>query len=560
MDKEMKLKGLASATARKRNIQEREKQKQKQIMREQREERQKRMIRYSELYSTDSGSDQSRSNSPENENDPTDTPSESPSECSVTTPAQSLSPNVEIRIHTDLPQLDMFTQQEIDTDTATKHTYFETQRSKSKTSKPTTFAASLTTISDFRYDRFSTFIEPIKQQDESTDSSSGSEAEDDEDAEDYSPIEVATPVAIRMPMSRPSMISVISTGSSEHGPQRFSVRNISAIMIDPPEPKPMASLAEQEIPTQPAPLLLPETRPHNGSGFLAAEAKPLEVITPSSASIVSMEPSSTQSLRSLPSSEQSMPEHNLKKKSSIPMLQKFKHARMNSIKNFMKPQSISGPPPAVPALPSAHQSRPSDSVNHILSAASHQPQLSITSNKTLPTSPRRSLTEPHLSRVLPQDPRPQTARMQEVRPQTARLPSQNSITSISARPPPPSIARSALQSTLQPQPQPQPQTVEDDRSINPKKSFQNLRRRSGSLGQALKFGSSKTKSPTPEAPLPPMPTINVPSRESLIIETSSYPTPPPKTPRGNRKSGMGLYSPFPQPVQRGEPVGLGLRI
>lgn len=546
----MKLKGLASATTRKRNIQEREKQ--KQMMREQREERQKRMVRYSEIYNTDSGSDQSRSNSPEHENDSTDTPSESPSECSIMTPDQSFSPDVEIKIHTDVTQLDALTQKGDDAETITKHNLLDRRRSKQKSSKPAPFAASLTTISDFRYDRFSTFIEPIKQQDESTDSSSGSEGEDEED---YSPIEVATPVAIRMPISRPSVISVVSTGSSEQGPQKFSIRNISTIMINPPKPKVIVTQKEQEPTVTPASEQTPDTIPHNDSGFLAAEAKPLEVTTPSSASVMSIEPSSTQSLRSLSTSDQSTNENVLKKKSSMPMLQKFRHARMNSIKNFIKPQSISGPPPAVPLLPSAHQSRPSESVNHILSAATHHPKPSI-SHKTRPSSPRRSLTEPNLLRVLPQDVRPQTARMQEVRPQTARLPSQNSIASISALPQPPTSTRSVpLQVS---QPQQQSQSVDDEPNMNRKKSFQNLRRRSGSLGQALKFGSSKTKSAAPEAPLPPVPTISIEARES--VENLSLPTPPPKTPRNVRRSGMGLYSPFPQPVQRGEPVGLGLRI
>lgn len=242
---------------------------------------------------------------------------------------------------------------------------------------------------------------------------------------------------------------------------------------------------------------------------------------------------------------------NLKKKSSMPMLSRFTHARMHSIKNFMKPQSISGPAPAVPMIPSAHQARPSESMaNLLLSASTHRSQPS--EDKTLPASPRRSLTEPNV---------PKTADEPQ-RPQTARAPSQGTIdtlcsqaqSDVSALPPPlPELPIHWTSKSVQEE--------MDNASMNKKKSFQNFRRRSGSIGQALKFSSSsKTKAPTLDEPLPPMPIVRPPMQEPVLpVQPIDLPTPPTRTSRQVRKSGMN-YSPFPQPVQRGDPVGLGLRM
>lgn len=518
----MKIKGLASATVRKQRMHER--QKQKELMREEREERKRRMIRYSEIYA--SSSESSRSNSPENDST-ADTPSESPSECSITTPSNSFSPNVEIRLQNINFAKDVLIKKEDDDETTSKRPVLDRRRSKSKPAAPTMLAASLTTVSDFRYDRFSTFIEPVKIH-EASESESASTDEDDSD-EDYSPIEVATPVAIRMPISRPSVISVISPAASESGPQKFSIKNINTIMINPPRPRLVTTKTE---PSQP--------KSHRDSEFLTSEANPLEVPTPSSASVVSIEPSSTQSLRSLPASEQSPVDGYLKKKSSMPMLGKFTHSRMNSIKNFIKTQSISGPPPAIPTIPSAHQNRPSEN----MSTSSPGYEFRPNAPKVRPASPRRSLTEPTLLKVIPQ----------HQRPQTARTVSQASAISVPTFPPTP-VSMPMATATAQMH----SLSEETEPLMDRKKSFANLRRRSGSLGQALKFvSSSKNKIPASEAPLPPVPTINVPAED--YIEPMDHAPLPSRASRTVRRSGMGLYSPFPQAPQKGAPIGLGLRM
>ncbi|KAK5941048.1 hypothetical protein PMZ80_006325 [Knufia obscura] len=521
MEEALKERKLGSASARRQRMQER--QKQKDLMYEQREERRRRQIRYSEIYNTDSSSNTSRSNTPEN-----DSAADTPSESSVQTPNDSFSSDFEIKLQTHKIGNSRFSRKEEEQDIVPKPTLLERRRSRMNTSKPAVVGASLNRPCDFRYDRFSTIIEPAETEHDTEDESSLSSADDEDD---YSPIEVATPVALRMPTSRPSVISVAGANTLPGAVQRFSVRNISTIMVNPPKPA-VSRLRQAES--------ISETRPpltHKASGFPASEAKPLDVVTPSSESVLSLEPSST---RSLSPERQEITDTTLKKKSSTPMLGKLTHSRMHSIKNFIKTQSISGPPPAMPQIPAAHQSRSSEGADTILSLAStHNRRGSKLSNpdKYLPPSPRRSLTEPNLLRVAPQEQRPQTARMS----------SQSSIATL------PYSSKA-----IPPAPKPQtPIEQPDEPTLEKKKSFPNLRRRSGSLGQALKFATSKNKPVAPEAPLPPVPTIRVPNRDS--IQPMSFSTPTPKTPRSVRKSGM-MYSPFPSASQKGEPVGLGLRI
>lgn len=538
MDKELKVRKLASASVRRQRSQEREKQRQQ--LYEEREERKRRMVRMSDIYDTDD-SDSSRPNSPEN-----DSSAETPSEHSLRTPENSFSPKVDIKgqsidstvtqdfLKEDEPIISKPVEEPI---TMSKPTLLERRRSK-RESKAPIFTSSLNRLCDFRYDRFSTIVDPVeltlKTEEEKLSSErsedEGSEADSDED---YSPIELATPVAIRLPISRPAVVSVV--GTTLPGPHKFHVSNINTIMINPPK--------------QPAPKpTIIETIPTPSSEVASEPVFPVqtrtEALTPSSASIVSVEPSST---KSLPGTSIASTDTNLKKKSSMPMLTRFTHARMHSIKNFMKPQSISGPPPAVPIIPSTHQARPSESMANILLSVSTHRSKPSDGNKTLPPSPRRSLTEPNIPKV--------TSELQ--RPQTARAPSQGTINTlcsqaqseVSALPPPlPELSASWASKSVQ---------EEMDSSMNRKKSFQSFRRRSGSIGQALKFGSSSKSKVVQDEPPPPMPTVRPPIPE--FVQPVNLPTPPMRTPRQVRKSGMN-YSPFPPPTQRGEPVGLGLRM
>lgn len=510
MEDQLKARKLASASVRKQRITER--QKQKEFLAEQREERRKRLLRYSELYNTDS--DTSRSNSPEN-----DSSVETPSEYSVRTPGVSASPDVEIKIQATDLELELDAKRRNTMDRTGMSTALERQGSKSKMNppKPVLLGASLNRPCDFRYDRFSTIIDSVEIEPNEEQTSSGSENDDDD--EDYSPLEVATPIAIRMPVARPSVISVV-----EQRPQRFSVKNINTIMITTPKNPPGKPMNKESM---------SEQKQNTSSGFSTPEPKPVEALTPSSASMVSVGPS-FENRRAM--SSQTSLDHGLKKKSSMPMFTKFTHARMNSIKNFMKPQSISGPLPAVPQIPSAHQSRPSEIASSIpFSAPSHKND-GTRSEKHFPSSPRRSFTEP---------PAQLKSILQDVRPQTARQPSQESTFVLQ-------------RGSMNIQPPPIPVEEQEPAAMTRKKSFSNLRRRSGSLGQALRFSSSRSKSPLPDAPLPPVPPIRVPTRDS--IASVDFPTPPPKTAKSSRKSGMSLYSPFPPSGQKSEHIGLGLRI
>lgn len=515
MDKELKAQKLGSATVRKQRMQER--QRQKELLYEQREDRKRRMIRYSEAYSTD-GSDSSRSNSPEN-----DSAADTPSECSIATPENPISPEIDIQQQSTGPRDKTLVEKDDDNKAKVDDLVLDRRHEKPKASM---FTASLNRPCDFRYDRFSTFMDPADAPKTDEESCSSSASEDEQSDDEYSPIEIATPVAIRMPISRPSVISVVTTPNSEQAPQKFSIKNINTIMINPPQPRPQRTDS----------ITTPQSS--KSSGFLAHEARSVEALTPSSASVISVTPSSSQSLMS---TEYSVADNSLKKKQSTPMLTRA-HARMNSIKNFIKPQSISGPPPAVPMIPTSHQPRPSESLSNILLS-------SVSPNKSKPLTidnqdrlmNRRSLTEPAMLKVMPKDSRPQTART-------------TSRTSIMTQEPPLPVDASISTPPAEPV---TPLEQVDSASISRKKSFSNLRRRSGSLGQALKFSSSKTKSSASEVPPPPVPAIKISPNESVPI---SLPTSAPKTPRTYRKSAMNLYSAFPPPIQRGDPVGLGLRM
>lgn len=528
MDVVPKERKLASATVRKQRKQERPVS--RDFVHEQREERRRRQVRYSEVYATDSGPDSMRSDTPEN-----DSAAETPSESSVRTPDNSFSPEVEFRKPTLRINSHRSARKEGEQNRTSTSTLIERRRSRMKPSKPVALGPSLNHVSDFRYDRFSTIVEPIDTQVEKEDESSSS----GEDEEDYSPIEVARPIAIRMPIHRPSVVSVTGNGVSGGGAPRFSVKNINTIMVNPPRPA-TSSLRQIESSAEANPFAS-----HNASSFVATEAKPHKVAAPYSESVISIEQSFERSSVRSPSPasvRQEAPRDSMKKKSSMDLFGKFRHTRMHSIKNFIKTQSLSGPPPAMPEIPTAHQTRPLERPDSSLSmVSSRESQIFGTTNtdRRRPGSPWRSVTEPGLPRgVLPH----------QARPGTAHVRGQHSISIL------------PYTSTV-PSPVSRPQTPMEQaggRSLNKKLSFANLRRRSGSLGQALRFSSSRGESPIPEAPLPPLPVISAPTRESM--QSSRYATPPPQTPRSVRRGGMGTYSPFPPATPRGEPVGLGLRI
>jgi hypothetical protein len=175
------------------------------------------------------------------------------------------------------------------------------------------------------------------------------------------------------------------------------------------------------------------------------------------------------------------------------------------------------------------------------------------------------------------------------RPHTSHRPSRPSTSSTASRQAsvtalpivPPNLVNSSGNSAEQnPEPQPGP--------MRRKKSFSALRKRSESIGQAIKFVATKTKSsaghtpklshqflsqqqhPVPLPPPPPQaPTLLIPNPEQDIV-LSSFPTPPlpspsPSVSTRSRKS-VASYSMFPPSPRIGNErksgvgLGLGLRV
>lgn len=119
---------------------------------------------------------------------------------------------------------------------------------------------------------------------------------------------------------------------------------------------------------------------------------------------------------------------------------------------------------------------------------------------------------------------------------------------------------------------------ETNKDMNRKKSFQSLRKRGESIGQAIKFAAMKAKpsSTQHDVPLPPPPrrvaepqaipkqtSVPMPNADSRTTSNSSF---APKSPAPSLKSRKRSpsYSPFPPSPMIGNdnkgPVGLGLRV
>ena len=116
-----------------------------------------------------------------------------------------------------------------------------------------------------------------------------------------------------------------------------------------------------------------------------------------------------------------------------------------------------------------------------------------------------------------------------------------------------------------------PQTREDSPSpefnMPYKKSFQTLRKRSESIGNAIRFVSGAKKG-TRDSKVPPTPTAVPPLPSGMdyrkSVDLSNFPSPPPPmpSPRGQlRKSVTSAhYSPFPDSYSGNKGiVGLGIR-
>lgn len=352
--------------------------------------------------------------------------------------------------------------------------------------------ASLATLSDFRYDRYSLIMEsPVSEV-------LSPELETDET---FSPIETATPISFQLPKSRPSLISIVSIS------ERRKRRTVSM-------QSPLSQTVSQVSERASKRLSTSSVR----SGFLASEARPFEVPDlPDNA----FELIANASQESLPLSTKETSRSRPERKSSTPRLSTaLSHARMSSIKSFIKTPTSATPTRSF-SRPSSHVSRPSTS------SLTPIDRFPVMKNSAASTS---STNLPLLH----------------------RLPTSTSISS----------SGSAIGTNMTALPS-LPTPPADEEFSDPlvgkpmmqrKKSFSALRRRSESIGQAIKgLGKITTKH---EAPLPPTPALTD-LRKQSALDLSRFPTPPLPSPNTG-KSSAGSFS-SSRTRSSGGHIGLGLR-
>ncbi|KAJ9622584.1 hypothetical protein H2204_011503 [Knufia peltigerae] len=359
--------------------------------------------------------------------------------------------------------------------------------------------ASLASWSDFRYDRYSMVLS-------SSPVSSEVHTPDPEGDETFSPIETATPVSYRQPRARPSLISIVSS------PHRGKRRNTSA-----------QSPLSQEVFQPPK---RPARRTSSSSslnGYPAAEATLFE-IPDLPANAIEMIASASQDsllLPSFPSNEVKAPSL---RKSSVPRLPSaLNHSRVSSIKTLIKTPTSATHARAISGA-SSHYSRPSTaSMSGVVEATPALKKLASAGT---------------ISRASAMLRRPSTAMSTS----STDSHSHGVITAL------PSVPRSTAADEDDNNP-------DNTRSMQRKKSFSNLRRRSESIHQAIKgFGKISTK----QQDIPVMPSLSTPYHPDL----SGSPAPPLPSPRTTGKSS-GVRTPsFMSTFSRGSNgggIGLGLR-
>lgn len=356
--------------------------------------------------------------------------------------------------------------------------------------------ASLASWADFRYDRYSVVLDSPVQE-------APSPELDTDDT--FSPIETATPICFQQPKSRPSLISIVSVA-------RQSKRRT----------KSMQSPQSQTVPLTLERPAKRQSTSSTHSAFPAAEATLFEIPDlPANA----LEVIANASQESLPLSTLSSRETTSKsfRKSSVPRLSTaLSHARMSSIKNLIKtptpltqPRSFSQPP--------SHASRPSTS--------------SMSEVEALPIKNLGFLGNQRNSTTMQ---RPSTAMST-----TAFTSHSNgAMTALPCLPSPPADDSDSDAASAH------------GRAVQRKKSFSMLRRRSESIGQAIKgFGKITTKHDVPlPAGLLPI------SRKSSVLDLSSFSTSPLPSPLTGKSSvGAGSFTSNPMRSSNGGNIGLGLR-
>ncbi|ETI24478.1 hypothetical protein G647_03847 [Cladophialophora carrionii CBS 160.54] len=356
--------------------------------------------------------------------------------------------------------------------------------------------ASLATLSDFRYDRYSTILDsPLSE----------TLSPDLDTDETFSPIETATPISYQQPKSRPSLISIVSVSDR-------SKRRTASLQ------SPLSQMVQQTVER-------PTKRQSTSSiraAFPAAEATLFEVPNlPDNA----FELIASASQESLPLSGKEVPRSKAERKPSMPRLSTaLSHARMSSIKSLIKTPTTATPSATRRtsiSRPSSHISRPSTAsvpASEVASIMRNPAALSSSSDLNSMTRPPTS----HSSSI-------------------SMAGAGNTMTALPSLPTPP--ADDGVSDPLAAKP-----------AMQRKKSFSALRRRSESIGQAIKGLSKLT--PKHDVPLPTTPSIMTPKRLQEF-DLSKFPTPPLPSPRTGQSSASSFTS--SRARSSGGFVGLGLR-
>lgn len=559
MDQVLKARKLSSASARKKRIseiQEAEHRLEELYMDH------RRRILYDEIIENDSDSDtEPVVERPGHERDDS---VETPSECSVVTPKDSPPQILFEKVLTeDIPT-------KRNTVILSPQTSFDPEPKKTMPPSPQPkLQASLATPADFCYDRFSIVMS-------SPDMNASIASVEPEEKE--APLQTATPIAISAKRVRPSLISISSRASSTKRKSE-TIQSPLSHVESRSDSKPESRAASPPLPPVP---------PRNArrlsqmstlsvmsskSGFAAGEATRFEVpnVPDLPANAISKIANASVSRTSLTLDTLMDQPKPVSKKNSMPLLSSAinkSHSRMSSLKNMMK-------------SPSSHPRTPSEPLQGFETRSAR----SDSRNSRPPTSAADILNDSFKAfETVPADlhepPRPRTSYATTSRPsmQHRNISSisqhsigAHSVTALPSFPPPSEELRNPPAEAC-------PAPYVGQRDMKRKKSFQTLRKRSESIGQAIKFAAFKTKPSStqhdvPLPPPPPRPSQSQSGPKSTSVSMSgadlrSNPMPPfvPKSPAPSIKSSRkntSSYSPFPpSPVIASDKgmVGLGLRV
>lgn len=490
MDEVLKSRKMSSASARRRKFQERQQQQALEV--ERRQQHKRRVMMYDHLAEH---SDEAENDSVDENEERFDRESsvDTPSERSVLTPDESLENRSTFRSLHKVETSSIALKVHIPDEEQDPDMGMNGDGVMGPPTPSPILQASLATLSDFRYDRYSTLLDsPLSElisPDLDTD-------------ETFSPIETATPIAYQLPKTRPSLIS-ITTNSSTRSKRRT-----------PSTQSPLSQTMSQTIerPTK------RQSTTSTHSGFPAAEATLFEVPDLPANAFDLIANASQESLPIL----LNQPKTRAERKSSVPRLSTaLNHARVSSIKSLIKTPTSATHSRSF-SRTSTHASRPSTaSISGIDGfALRNTAASSSTTNLSLM---QRPLTSMSISSI-------------------GSNSNHHPMTALPSLPTPP--ADDSISDPLA-----------ATKSMSRKKSFSALRRRSESIGQAIKgLGKTSTKHDVP-MPTPASFTPRIPSKS--VLDLSGFPTPPMPSPR----TGKSITSSYISPMERSSSgaIGLGLR-